>query len=112
MQSRIGESYKQVCDFLRAGRLVLFTGTPCQVSGLKCFLRKDYDNLICQDIVCHGVPSPKVWRKYVAYREGRAGSPARENRFQTKGWRLEAILRIVFLENDTEYLQDFRQICI
>ncbi len=65
MQSRIGNSYLKAEQFLKQGREVLFTGTPCQIAGLKLFLRKDYENLYTVDIICHGVPSPKVWRKYL-----------------------------------------------
>lgn len=64
LQSRIEDNYKKVKVFLQNGRKVLFSGTPCQIAGLKSFLQKDYDNLVCVDFVCHGVPSPKVWRKY------------------------------------------------
>ena len=69
VQSRIGNTFKQVRGFLECDRLVMFTGTPCQISGLKHYLGRDYDNLICQDIICHGVPSPKVWAKYISYRK-------------------------------------------
>jgi len=65
VQSYIGESYKQVRSFLKDGRLVLFTGTPCQIAGLRSFLKRDYENLICLDFICHGVPSPDVWDKYL-----------------------------------------------
>lgn len=65
VQSRIGNSYQQVQQFLKSGRLVLFTGTSCQILGLKLFLRKQYDNLLAIDVICHGVPSPKVWTKYL-----------------------------------------------
>lgn len=65
VQSYIGESYKEVKSFLKQGRKVLFCGTPCQVLGLKKFLRKDYINLLTVDFLCHGVPSPGVWKKYV-----------------------------------------------
>lgn len=65
VQSRIGNSYQQAKQFLQAGRKVLFSGTPCQVAGLKHFLRKEYDNLWTIDVVCHGVPSPLVWRRYL-----------------------------------------------
>ena len=65
VQSRIGNSYKEARAFLKAGRKVLFTGTPCQIAALKRFLRKDYDNLLTADVICHGVPSPKVWRMYL-----------------------------------------------
>lgn len=65
VQSRIGDTYKQVLHFLQSGRKVLFTGTSCQIVGLKLFLRKEYDNLLTVDVICHGVPSPKVWKKYL-----------------------------------------------
>lgn len=69
VQSDIGDSYINAKEFLEQGRKVLFTGTPCQISGLKSFLKKDFENLYTQDIICFGVPSPKVWRKYLDYRE-------------------------------------------
>jgi len=65
VQSRIGESYCQVERFLKKGRKVLFTGTPCQIAGLNLFLRKEYDNLLTVDFICHGVPSPGVWKSYL-----------------------------------------------
>lgn len=65
VQSRIGDSFKKAEYFLKAGRKVLFSGTPCQIAGLKRFLRKEYDNLLTVDFICHGVPSPGVWRKYL-----------------------------------------------
>ena len=65
LQAKVGTSYADAKDFLQQGRQVLFTGTPCQISGLKHYLMRDYDNLITLDIICHGVPSPKVWKKYI-----------------------------------------------
>lgn len=65
VQSIIGNSYKQAEEFLKDGRFVLFTGTPCQIAGLKKFLGKDYENLLAVDFICHGVPSPKVFRWYL-----------------------------------------------
>ena len=67
VQSKIGDSYKQAETFLKQGRWVLFTGTPCQIGGLYAFLRRDYETLLTQDIICHGVPSPLVWDKYLRY---------------------------------------------
>lgn len=66
VQSDIGNTYAQAKAHLDAGRLVYFTGTPCQIAGLRTFLRKRYDNLLTSDLVCHGVPSPRIWAKYVA----------------------------------------------
>ena len=65
VQSRIGNTYKEAEQFLKQGRQVLFVGTPCQIAGLKKFLRKEYENLLAVDFICHGVPSPGVWRKYL-----------------------------------------------
>ncbi len=64
-QSRIGTIYRDVERFLKGGRKVLFSATPCHVSGLKSFLRRDYEGLLAVDFICHGVPSPKVWRGYL-----------------------------------------------
>lgn len=65
VQSYMGDCYQKVKFFLQQGRKVMFTGTPCQIAGLKNYLRKDYDNLLTVDVACHGVPSPKVWRMYL-----------------------------------------------
>lgn len=65
VQSSIGNSYRQAEAFLKQGREVLFSGTPCQIAGLKRYLRKEYNNLFTMECVCHGVPSPLVWREYL-----------------------------------------------
>ena len=65
VQSRINDCFKKCKEFLLKGIKVLFVGTPCQIAGLRGFLKKDYKNLITVDIICHGVPSPMVWQKYV-----------------------------------------------
>ena len=61
----------EVKEDLESGRKVLFSGTSCQIAGLKRFLRKEYENLICVDIVCHGVPSPLIWREYIRWQESK-----------------------------------------
>ena len=66
VQSDLQSVYTQIRDRLKEGALVLFTGTPCQVDGLCCFLRKDYANLFTIDLICHGVPSPKLLSDYLA----------------------------------------------
>ena len=65
VQSKIGDTYLKAKDFLDCGRKVLFTGTPCQTAGLKSFLQKDYENLLTIDLICFGVPSPKLWKEYL-----------------------------------------------
>jgi coenzyme F420-reducing hydrogenase beta subunit len=70
VQSSIGETMRQAVIDLRDGKIVLFSGTPCQVAGLLAYCpEKEKENLLCMDIVCHGVPSPKVWQDYLAYME-------------------------------------------
>ena len=65
VQSRIGSSYIDAERFLKENRVVLFSGTPCQIAALKLFLREDYFNLLTVDFICHGVPSPGVFRQYM-----------------------------------------------
>lgn len=65
VQSVLGNTFSQAESFLKDGKKVLFSGTSCQIAGLKRYLRKDYDNLMTVDVICHGVPSPLVWRDYL-----------------------------------------------
>lgn len=106
VQSRIGDSYKQAETFLQNGRVVLFTGTPCQIGGLKAYLHQEYENLICQDIICHGVPSLKVWSKYLQSHESCVGSPIENISFRDKseGWK-KFSLSIGFI-NGKQYIQN------
>lgn len=104
VQSRIGGTFQQAKAFLEQGRWVLFSGTPCQIAGLKSYLKKDYARLYCQDIVCHGVPSPGVWQKYLDYRRARAGSVISEINFRKKtpGWTRYSVS--FTFKNRTEYI--------
>lgn len=108
VQSSIGDTYKQAKQCLERGMAVLFTGTPCQIGGLKAYLGKEYDRLLCADLICHGVPSPRLWEKYVAYRERCAGARANQISFRAKneGWK-QFSLSFSF-ENDTVYRENFR----
>lgn len=65
VQSNINGSYSKIETFLKGGREVLFSGTPCQIAGLRSYLRKDFDNLLLVECICHGVPSPAVFRQYL-----------------------------------------------
>lgn len=65
VQSDISNIYEEIKMFLNEGKLVYFVGTPCQVAGLKSYLGKQYTNFISSDLICHGVPSPAVWRKFL-----------------------------------------------
>lgn len=87
VQSRIGNSYAKVASFLREGHKVLFVGTPCQVTGLKHYLKKDYDNLLTVDVICHGVPSPKVWRMYLQETFRKQNISKIDFREKSHGWK-------------------------
>lgn len=65
LQSSINGTYKKAEYILKQGRKVLFSGTPCQIAGLRRYLRREYDNLLLVDFICHGVPSPGVFRQYL-----------------------------------------------
>lgn len=88
VQARMENAYVDAKRFLNEGRKVLFSGTPCQVAGLHKFLRKSYDNLLSVDLICHGVPSPKVWRVYLeeVVKQGQSISCV-EFRNKEKGWK-------------------------
>lgn len=90
IQSKLGDTYKNVRKDLINGRIILFTGTSCQVAGLKQYLGKEYENLLCVDIICHGVPSPKVWSEYLHWQEGKNKAKVLKVDFRNKtdfGWR-------------------------
>lgn len=117
LQSDIGNTYKKAKEFLDDGRYVLFTGTPCQIEGLINFLGKEYEKLYLQDIICHGVPSPKVWQEYKKYRENKSGSKLKEISFrnkETEGWnkyhinmKFENDKNYDLLHNDDVYMKAF-----
>ncbi len=86
VQSDIGKTFQQAKQFLDKGRQVLFTGTPCQIVGLKNYLGKDYENLLTVDIICHGVPSPGVWQKFLEENFSNKPITAIDFRDKTIGW--------------------------
>lgn len=89
VQSNTVGIYKQVRQLLRDGRKVLFSGTPCQVAALRNFLLKPYDNLFCIDILCHGVPSPKLLKDHKDALEKRYKGKMTSISFRDKekGWK-------------------------
>lgn len=88
VQSSIGSSYIRCKNELQKNRPVLFTGTPCQVAGLKQFLKREYDNLLTMEVICHGVPSPKILKKYIVSKEKKTGMGMVDFCFRSKktGW--------------------------
>lgn len=105
VQSKIGNAYKEAKEYLLTGKMVLFTGTPCQISGLYAFLGERYDNLITQDIICHGVPSPLVWKKHAGYIERKYKAKLTDVNFRDKikGWR-EKYLGLRLSNGETKHI--------
>lgn len=95
--------------YLDSGKNVLFSGTPCQIAGLKSFLGSDYDNLLCVDLSCHGVPSPIVWKKYLQNRCEKANSfPVEVNmRYKQKN-SSRSFIKITY-KNGKEYIQSHKK---
>lgn len=89
LQSRTGNTYKQARTMLEMGRKVLFSGTPCQIAGLKKYINKEYENLLTVEIICHGVASPALWQRYVEYLERSEGALLIDVNFRHKinGWK-------------------------
>lgn len=84
VQSILGDVFKSIKAFLKGGRLVYFVGTPCQVAGLKSYLRKDYESLITSDLICHGVPSGELFKKQVRTLESKLGKKIINILFRSK----------------------------
>jgi coenzyme F420-reducing hydrogenase beta subunit len=105
LQSEVGMTFKKAKEFLENERAVFFTGTPCQIAGLKSYLGKDYANLFCADIVCHGVPSPEVFKEYLDFSEKKLKTKIKKISFRDKsrGWHSFSFL--MKLENKKEYCE-------
>lgn len=92
VQSVIGDCYRRVKEFLQQGRLVMFTGTPCQIAGLRSFLGGPHDRLVTVEVACHGVPSPGVWRSYFKSRSRDHAIQRVNFRDKSTGWRGYSVL--------------------
>lgn len=101
VQSLIGDTYKQAKSFLDAGRIVVFSGTPCQIAGLYGFLRgREYDDLVTVDLVCHGVPSPLLFRKYISFHEKKNNSKVINYLSRDKYYGYDYSTATIFFGND------------
>lgn len=103
VQSIIGETFKETKSFLESDRDVIFSGTPCQIAGLYSYLGKDYARLLTVDVVCHGVPSPKVFDVYKSELENKFGGKTIDISFRdkSKGWKNFSIS--LSFDNNTQY---------
>ena len=103
VKSEIRGIYPQVKADLQSGKKVCFSGTPCQVAGLKCFLKKEYSNLICVDVVCRGNPSPLFWKRFAEYFEKKYKSKIADVRFRNKTYGYHSGTMKVLFENGKIY---------
>lgn len=105
VQSRLEKVYPEVKQYLEMRRKVLFTGTACQIAGLKKYLNKGYENLYTVDVLCHGVPSPKIWRMYLEDKKRQYHTSIEKVEFRNKvnGWKNYS-MNIVF--------SDIQQYCV
>lgn len=105
VQSNINNTYEEAERKLKQGKMVLFSGTPCQIAGLKSYLVKEYDNLITCDLVCHGVPSPKAFKIYIKAFE-KNGKKVSSYDFRTKDkLEFEKLGKIEFSNGKNRYLK-------
>lgn len=109
LQSTNKGIYSQVKKKLVEGKKVLYSGTACQVAGLKKYLAKEYENLLTIDVLCHGVPSPKVWKKYVNELRAFCNKPITDVIFRNKntGWKFYSVK--IDIEGENSVCEKFMQ---
>lgn len=116
VQSVMGDTYLKAKQALEVGRPVLFSGTPCQIAGLRRYLKKEYDKLLCVDTICHSVPSPKAWRGFLKELKTRYGGEITGVNFRDKrdGWQgyyfcanTDGGKEILYRVHENPYMQAF-----
>lgn len=108
VQSNINNTYKEAEKELKENKMVLFSGTPCQIAGLNSYLVKDYDNLITCDLVCHGVPSQKLFKKYIEFLSEKFKSKIVLFNYRNKekqGWDYFSKIKIKTIDKKVRYLE-------
>lgn len=96
VQSALGDCYREIRRILKSGQWVYFTGTGCQVAGLKTFLRKDYANLLTSDLICHGVPNQRLFDMHIKYLEKKHNGKVIAYQFRdNKNWRVNELVTMV-----------------
>ncbi|MBQ7718640.1 MAG: Coenzyme F420 hydrogenase/dehydrogenase, beta subunit C-terminal domain [Clostridia bacterium] len=110
VQSATGDTFKKAEELLKSGQYVCYSGTPCQIAGLKAFLKKGYDNLLTIDLICHGVPSVKMLRDDLAYFAKKKKIDIKDIKFRDKkyGWGVKGSLNgatanVKYNENTSPY---------
>ena len=105
VQSDVGDTYKETKKYLDVGREVLYSGTPCQLSGLYAYLGREYDNLLSVGLICYGSTSPKMFEEYIKILEEKKGSRVKffDFRDKTDGWG-NKFVRIEFADPEKTYI--------
>ena len=109
LQSRVEHTFCEAENYLKEGKLVLYSGTACQIEGLQKYLGKSYENLLTMDVLCHGVPSPKIWKLYLKQLKTKYDSKVEKVHFRNKkdGWKKYLIL--IRFENAKKHLISFKK---
>lgn len=103
VQSDLKMIFRDVKDKLENNRMVLFSGTPCQIYGLKAFLQRDYNNLYCVEVICHGVPSPMLYEKYRDYKIKKYKSDIKRLSFREKTYGYGSSTMTIEFKNGKKY---------
>ena len=105
VQSKAHECFHEAKELLSVDTPILFVGTACQIAAMRTYLGKDYENLLCVEILCHGVPSPALFSNYVKYLEKTLGGQVLDVKFRDKekrGWGSEHRTCVVYAKNGIE----------
>lgn len=107
VQSDINNTYTQVKTYLKNGKWVLFTGTPCQIAALKSYLKKDYSRLLTADLICHGVPNADFFKGYIRHLEDKLRGKVIDFKFRdkSKGWGLRG--KVVYKKHGNVFVKRY-----
>lgn len=105
VQSNLLDTFHSVKEFLDLDRWVLFSGTGCQIEGLLCYLGREYDKLLCQDVACYGTTSPRLLELYIKWQEEKYHAKVKKINFRDKssGWKTYSVS--VLFDNQKKYLR-------
>lgn len=103
VQSDLGDTFRQVKSDLAEEKLVLFTGTPCQIAGLRSYLKNKCDGLICVDLICYGVPSPMIYKEHIDLLSKKLRTKITDYKFRPKKWGWHSSIHLVYGEKKTYY---------
>lgn len=111
VQSDIIDVLSTIREEINSRKLVMFSGTPCQISAVKAFLgNKNYENLVTVDLICHGVPSPKVFASYIEYEEKKHSSTIEGYSFRSKKYGYEYTTEITFTNGTNDSSIDAKRL--